>query len=75
MRPAKQPAQHPLLDGDNRPVAVPWIDFFDRVSRVQQAIALLPSQGSFGSDAAAAAGGVGVGEIYRNGSFVCVRVA
>ena len=75
MKPARQPAQHPLLEGDNRLVAVPWIDFFDRLSRLQQAVAQLPTKGSYGSDAAAAAGGVGIGEVYRNGSFICVRVA
>jgi hypothetical protein len=40
-------------------------------------IALSPLQAmpSYANDAAASAGGVAVGELYRNGSTVCIRVA
>ena len=38
-------------------------------------IASLPFAASYANDAAAAAGGVGIGKLYRNGSAVMVRVA
>ena len=41
----------------------------------QLSMPLLQASASFASDAAAAAGGVAVGQLYRNGSVVQVRVA
>lgn len=71
----RQPAQQPFLIGDNRQVSTAWIAFFDSLtSRLAQLEALAGST-SYANDAAAAAGGVQIGALYRNGSAVMVRVS
>jgi len=47
------------------------------ISRLTGRIALSALQASttYANDAAAAAGGIGVGQLYRNGSAVMIRVA
>lgn len=74
MRPARQPARQPMHAGDERMLTLPWIDFFDLVGLFQRQVAALPGTPSYANDAAAAAGDVPVGGIYRNGSAICVRV-
>lgn len=49
-------------------VGTEWIQLLNLLS-------LLVGTPSYANDAAAAVGGVAVGQIYRNGSTVCVRMA
>lgn len=49
-------------------VGTEWVQLVNLLSFLQ------PTP-SYANDAAAAAGGVAVGQMYRNGSTVCVRIA
>jgi hypothetical protein len=80
------PAGLPLLVGDTRQTAVAWVSFWQGAAdEASAALALatvasalgatLAASVSYASDAAAAAGGIAVGGLYRSGSVVCVRVA
>lgn len=55
-----------------------WSDYFraasDRLNELIAADAVLAASTSYANDAAAAAGGVAIGQRYRNGSVVQVRV-
>jgi hypothetical protein len=70
------PAGLPLLLGDTRQTAVAWVAFWQGVADQVSALgATLAAGASYANDAAAAAGGVSIGQLYRNGSVVQVRVA
>jgi hypothetical protein len=56
----------PIIDSVTGLVTKDWYDYF-----VSLSIANLKN---FANDAAAAAGGVGIGGLYRNGSVVQIRV-
>lgn len=47
---------------------------FDQVSLITEAIAALATGPSYDNDAQAAAGGVELHTLYRNGNFVMVRM-
>lgn len=75
----RPPNNEPPIDGDQHGPA--WTAFFGDLARVVAdhaafvaSVAALPTAASYANDAAAAAGGVAVGGLYRNGSAVMVRV-
>jgi len=72
--PRRPPAGQPLLLDDDHQTSVAWMAFFQDMSDKVAAIANLHSTVSYANDAAAAAAGVPVGGLYRNGSAVMVRV-
>lgn len=71
----RPPAGEPLNDG-GVPVfpSTAWLDFFQRVSDAAASLSALQGSTSYANDAAAAAGGVALGALYRNGSVLMVRV-
>ena len=69
----KPPAQAAVVNSDGRLTAA-WTAYFQDTSDAVGALASLASGASYANDAAAAAGGVAIGSLYRNGSVVCVRV-
>jgi hypothetical protein len=70
----KPPVNQGLTIGDDRPVQTAWLAFFDAVSARLAELNGLAGSPSYASDAAAAAGGVRVNGLYRNGSVLQVRV-
>ena len=78
MAAAKQPANVPLLLGDDHALHQAWAAFFDSLTAqlvaLQGAGPALVAASSYANDAAAAAGGVAVGSYYRSGSQVMIRV-
>ena len=60
----------PLINPDDRTglVSRGWYEFFQSISTG------LATSASYANDAAAEAGGVAVGEYYRNGSAVQIRI-
>jgi hypothetical protein len=67
--------QFPIVNNDGRPTQM----FRDYLSSLDALVTALTTQanvvlGNFANDAAAAAGGVQVGQLYRNGSVIQVRV-
>lgn len=59
---------------DSQTAGISAQDMRDLIVSIQ---ALIPthSSPSYDDDVAAAAGGVGVGKLYRNGNFIMVRLA
>lgn len=67
--------QFAIVSNDGRPTQM----FRDYLSSLDALVTALTTQanvvlGNFANDAAAAAGGVQVGQLYRNGSVIQVRV-
>ncbi|XUM21067.1 hypothetical protein ACRAVF_27275 [Bradyrhizobium oligotrophicum S58] len=65
----------PLVDSQGRPTPL----FRDYMVKLDALVTQLVTSGNTAltdaaNDAAAAAAGVGVGQLYRNGSFIMVRV-
>ena len=66
------PVAEPMVMGDTRQTAVAWVQFFQAMA---DQLGTLAGSTSYADDTAAAAGGVPIGGLYRNGSAVMVRVA
>lgn len=67
--------QFAITGGDGKPTQM----FRDYLSKLDAQVTALTTGsntalGNFANDAAAAAGGVQVGQLYRSGSFLAVRV-
>ena len=66
----------PLREPISGLLSIPWLSYFTNLTTLLTSLPkskeLLPN---FVNDAAAAAGGVGLYEYYRNGSIVMQRVA
>lgn len=63
------------LVGDDKQVARPWYDWLLRIDLLVRPIThsnLLAN--NYANDAAAAAGGIPIGGLYRNGSVIQIRV-
>jgi hypothetical protein len=69
------PAGQPVLLGDDRQTTVAWLSFFQDVADQAALVGALPGSPSYANDAAAEAGGVSVGKLYRNGSVLMIRVS
>lgn len=71
---AKFDPQYPLNGGG--PPSQVFRDYMAKLDLLVAAMAAgnLPPLGNYANDAAAAAGGVAIGQAYRNGSQVMVRV-
>jgi hypothetical protein len=72
------PTGTPIIDPGARatPSFGRWLAFVDRfiTAPSRQFVASSDVLGNFANDAAAAAGGVVIGQFYRNGSVVQIRV-
>lgn len=74
MAASKPPANVPPLLGDDRHFHQAWAAFFDSVAAPLLVLQTLAGSTSYANDAAAAAGGVKVGGLYRSGSQLMIRV-
>jgi hypothetical protein len=70
----KPPANAPPLPDDDRQFQQVWLAFLDSIAVPLMALERLAGTTSYANDAAAAAGGVKVGAIYRNGSVIQIRI-
>lgn len=74
MAASKPPANVPPLLGDDRQFHQAWAAFFDSIAAPLITLQTLAGSTSYANDAAAAAGGVKVNGLYRNGSVIQIRV-
>lgn len=71
------PAGMPIVDGQGIPSPMfgRWLDYVKRfLADPTSPFVSQPMLQNFANDAAAAAGGIAVGQLYRNGSIVQIRV-
>lgn len=62
-------------EGIPNPMFGRWLDFVRRfIGDPTSAFVSTPGLQNFANDAAASAGGIAIGQLYRNGSIVQIRV-